>query len=287
VVSYANLGGLGAREGTPVVHTWEPSPPEPPQMSATASTSLNLLPWLLMLLPLFLFRANRSPKAWWIWVPVVIIALTGIAINSLTTDYDRDLSQAVCSFTVGLAALWLLMPFLGSRYRIIAFFKALPVLAGFSLLAFLPALLVNHSGWLDFRPYLAVLLAVGSLVTMLALTLSGWCVRRRFGRLRFLLWLAVWTMLAWTVIATPFIIIGSLHGHLAWEQVCLPILGISGVTLAPLLPLVLLSFIQPFYRARLFTFLNLPQPGPSAGATAPPIIAEQAPPLAASHGGGN
>jgi hypothetical protein len=179
------------------------------------------------------------------------------------------------------------MPFLGSRYRIVAFFKALPVLAGFSLLAFLPTLLGDRNGWLDFRPYLAVLLAVGSLVTMLAFTLSGWCVRRRFGRLRFLCWLAVWTLLAWTVIATPFIIIGSLHGHLAWEQVCLPILGISGVTLAPLLPLVLLSFIQPFYRARLFTFLNLPQPGPSAGATAPPIIAEQAPPLAASHGGGN
>jgi hypothetical protein len=256
-------------------------------MSATASTSLNLLPWLLILLPLFLFRPNRSPKAWWIWVPVVISALAGFAIICLTTDYDRDLSQAVGSFTVGLAALWLLMPFLGSRYRIVAFFKALPVLAGFSLLAFLPTLLGDRNGWLDFRPYLAVLLAVGSLVTMLAFTLSGWCVRRRFGRLRFLCWLAVWTLLAWTVIATPFIIIGSLHGHLAWEQVCLPILGISGVTLAPLLPLVLLSFIQPFYRARLFTFLNLPQPGPSAGATAPPIIAEQAPPLAASHGGGN
>ena len=287
MVSYVSLGGLGAREGTPVVHTWEPSPPEPPQMSATASTSLNLLPWLLILLPLFLFRPNRSPKAWWIWVPVVISALAGFAIICLTTDYDRDLSQAVGSFTVGLAALWLLMPFLGSRYRIVAFFKALPVLAGFSLLAFLPTLLGDRNGWLDFRPYLAVLLAVGSLVAMLALTLGGWCVRRRFGRIRFVCWLAVWTMLAWTVIATPFIIIGSLHGHLAWEQVCLPILGISGVTLAPLLPLVLLSFIQPFYRARLFTFLNLPQPGPSAGATAPPIIAEQAPPLAASHGGGN
>ena len=60
VVSYANLGGLGAREGIPVVHTWEPPPPEPPQMSAAASASVRVLLWLLMLLPLFLFRPNRS-----------------------------------------------------------------------------------------------------------------------------------------------------------------------------------------------------------------------------------
>ena len=35
------------------------------------------------------------------------------------TDNDWSLSQAVCSFIVGLAALWLLMPFLESRYRIV------------------------------------------------------------------------------------------------------------------------------------------------------------------------
>jgi hypothetical protein len=54
-----------------------------------------------------------------------------------------------------------------------------------------------------------------------------------------------------------------------WEPV-LALLVITGLTLALFLPVVLLFFLQPFYRARLFGFLNLPQPGPSADAAAPP-----------------
>jgi hypothetical protein len=287
VVSYANLGGLGAREGIPVVHTWEPPPPEPPQLPAAVSTGLNVLPWLALLLALFLFRKNRSPGVWWIWLPIVVSALAGIAITCLAIDNDRNLLQAVCSFTVGLAALWLLMPFLGSRHRIVAFFKTLPLLAGFSLLAFVPTLLADHSGWLDFRDYLAGFLPCASLAATLALTFGGLSVRHRFGRIRFLLWLAVWTALAWMVIATPFAILASLENPIDWRTAFLVLLLVSGLTFALLLPLVLLSFFQPFYRARLFTYLNLPQPDPSAGATTPPIIAEQAPPLAASHGSGS
>jgi hypothetical protein len=256
-------------------------------MSAAALTSLNLLPWLLMLLPLFLFRMNRSSKAWWIWLPIVIGALAGIAIICLTIDNDRNLLQAVCSFTIGLAVLWLLMPFLGSRYRIIAFLKALPVLAGFSLLAFVPTLLADHSGWLDFRDYLAGFLPCASLAATLALTFGGLSVRRRFGRIRFLCWLAVWTVLAWTVIATPFAILASLENPIDWRTASLVLLLVSGLTFALLLPLVLLSFFQPFYRARLFAYLNLPQRGPFAEATAPPTTPDLAQPLPASHGSEN
>ena len=43
---------------------------------------------------------------------------------------------------------------------------------------------------------------------------------------------------------------------------------VSAISLGMVLPLVLLSFLLPFYRARLLSFLNLPQPGPSPGATA-------------------
>jgi hypothetical protein len=256
-------------------------------VSAAASTSLKFLPWLLMLLPLFLLRRNRGAAAWWIWLPVAIGVLVGTTIACLLTDKDWGLAQTVCSFVVGLAAVWLLMPFLGSRYRIVAFLKTLLALAGLSLLAFVPTLMADQSGWLDFRPILAGVLGLGSLAVTLALTFGGLSVRRRFGRIRFLSWLAVWTLLAWTVIATPFLIIGFVQNHLDWAQACLPILAVSGLTLALLLPLVLLSLFQPFYRARLFAYLNLHQPGPFAGTTAPLIIAERAPPLVATHGGGN
>lgn len=229
-------------------------------MYVAATTSLKVLPWLLILLPLFLFRPNRCSTAWWIWLPVVISALVGITVTGLLTGNERSLSQAVGSFIVGLAAMWLLMPFLGSRYRIVAFFKTLPVLAGFSLLAFVPTLLGDGGGWIDLRPYLAALLALASLAATLALTLGGLSVRRRFGRIRLLSWLVVWILLAWTAIATPFVIFAALESHINWGEAFLVLLLISGITLALLLPLVLLSFFQPFYRARFLDWLKAPPP---------------------------
>ncbi|MGO8928833.1 MAG: hypothetical protein ACLQU3_18350 [Limisphaerales bacterium] len=272
MVSYAYLGDLGAREGIPVAHTWEPPPPEPPPAPVTISISISAFLSLLILLPLFLFRPNRCSAAWWIWLPAVISALAGSTITCLMGDNDRTMAQAVDSFIVGLAALWLLMPFLGSRYRIVTFSKALPVLAGFSLLAFVPTLLARQSGWLDFRLYLAAVLALASLTAALALTFGGLSVRRRFGRARFLFWLAGWTMVAWTLIASPFVIIGSRNGDIEWGASFLAVLYATAISLALLLPLVLLSFFQPFYRARLFGFLKVPQPGPSAGAAVPPKL---------------
>lgn len=243
-----------------MAHTWESPLPEPPEVYVAATTSLKVLPWLLILLPLFLFRPNRCSTAWWIWLPVVISAVAGITISGLVIDNYPNLPQVIGAFIVGLAAMWLLMPFLGSRYRIVAFFKTLPVLAGFSLLAFVPTLLGDGGGWIDLRPYLAGLLAVASLAAMLALTLGGLSVRRRFGRIRLLSWLVVWILLAWTAIATPFVIFAALESHINWGEAFLVLLLISGITLALLLPLVLLSFFQPFYRARFLDWLKAPPP---------------------------
>jgi len=259
-VSYADLGGLGAREGIPVTCLWEPPPPSLSPALVAISISVSTVLSLLILLPLFLFRPNRCSAAWWIWLPVGTGTLAGITITYLMAD-DRSLAQAVGSFIVGLAALWLFMPFLKSRYRIVAFFKALPVLAGFSLLSFVPTLLVDRSGWLDLRGFLAALLALASLVAALALTFGGFSVRRRFGRMRFLCWLAVWVVLIWTAIASRFAIFGSFGSRPEWVEFVVAILVVSGITMALFLPLVLLSFFQPFYRARLFSLLNLPQPG--------------------------
>ena len=272
MISYADLGGLGAREGTPVVCTWEPPPPEPPQMPVAIAAGCKSLFWLLILLTLFLPRQNRTPEAWWLWLPILASALVVTGLVCLTSDKEWALLQAACSFVVGLAAVWLLMPFLESRSRIGAFFKTLPVLAGFSLLAFVPTLLAQHSGWLDFRPYLAAMLALGSLAATLALVFTGLSVRRQFGRIRFIVWLAAWMVLAWTAIAIPAAIIGAANGGNNWREGLLAILSLSAVSLGMVLPLVLLSFFLPFYRGRFFGWLNLPQSVPNAGMAVPTKI---------------
>jgi peptidoglycan/LPS O-acetylase OafA/YrhL len=255
-----------------VTHTWEPPPPEPPWIITAAPKGLGILAATLILLPLFLFRPNRCPAAWWIWLPVVISVPAGMAITCLITGVEWSLAQAVGAFIIGLAAMWLLMPHLKSRYRIVTFFKALAVLAAFSLLAAVPALPAAQNGWIDFRLYLVILLALASLAATFALTFGGFSVRHRFGRIRFLAWLAVWTAVAWVVIASPFMVVGAVNGDIEWGPSLVAILWAVGSSLALLLPLLLLSFFQPFYRARFFGFLKVPQTGPPAGAAVPPKL---------------
>jgi hypothetical protein len=280
VVSYADLGGLGAREGTPVVHTWTPPPPPPPPPPWVAVAGLGVLRVvlpLLLLLPLFLLRANRSRQAWWVLAGVGAAALIGIALVCLLVDADRSLQRAVCALVTGLGAMWLLTPWLKSCYRVFMFLKTLLQLAGFSLLAYAATLVTGDEGWVDFWPYLAGLLGFSGLATTLSLALAGFCVRHRFGRIRFVLWLAGWLVLAWGAVITPlFIVTLGKEGPGGWEQLLIVIPVLSGFTLALLLPLVLLSFFQPFYRARFLAFLNLPQPGAAAGTRVPPVLAEVA-----------
>ena len=272
MVAYADLGGLGAREGVPVAHTWEPPPPPPPRIVAVASTGTKISLPLLLLLPLFLFRPNRTSKAWWIWLAVAIAALAATGLVTLLWDGEVSLLQAVYAFLTGLAAVWLLTPYLQSRYCIVMFFKTLPALAALSLLAFVPTLLGGNGGWLDLRSYLAGLLAFASLAATLAFTLAGLGVRRRFGRIRFLAWLAVWTVLAWTVIAAPFAVFALFGSRPEWWEFIVPVLVVSGVMLLLFLPLVLLSFFQPFYRARFAGWLNLPRSDTAAGIPVPPTL---------------
>jgi len=254
-------------------------------MPAAIAAGLKPLFWLLVILTLFLPRQNRTPEAWGLWLPVLMSALVATGLVCLTSDKEWALLQAACSFVVGLAAVWLLMPFLESRSRVVVFFKTLPVLAGFSFLAFLPTLLARHGGWLDFRPYLAGLLALASLAATLALVFTGLCVRRRFGRVRCIVWLALWTVLAWTAIATPAAIIGAVNGGNDWREGLLAILSLSAISLGLVLPLVVLSFFQSFYRDRFFGWLNLLQPDPAAGAAVSPKIPEVYQPEATATAG--
>ncbi len=258
--------------------TWVPPPPPPPAVYVAGRAVFRTVLPFLLLLPLFLFPANRAAKAWWLGLPVGVAALIGITLICLTVNAEVSLQQVVVALVTGLGAVWLLAPRLRSRYRIAMFFKTLFLLAGFSGLAFGMTQLAGSGGWIEFWPYLASMLGCASLAVTLALTLAGFSVRRRFGRVRFLLWLAVWILLAWTAIMTPIFIITSWDSTPDWNQLIIAIPITSGITLALLLPLVLLAFFQPFYRTRLLELLNLTQPGTPAEVAAPPVLVELAQP---------
>ena len=188
----------------------------------------------------------------------------------LLADEGGELPQAICSSLTGLAAVWLMMPYLGSRHSVATFFKTLPLMACFSLLAFVPSLLWGEGGWIDFRPPLAAYLAVASLSATLTLIFTGRSLHSRFGRMRFVRWLAFWALVAWVAVATPFLIYGLRTGNIELGPALFVMLCSAAVTLALLLPFVLLSFAQPFYRARFFDYFKITQTGATPGGAMPP-----------------
>ena len=257
-----------------MLHTWKPPPPPPPRLVVAGRTALSLVLPPLLLLLLFLLRANRAPAAWWLWLPLGVAALVGFSLVGLLADGDAFLLRTVYGLAVGLGAVWLLMPWLQSRYRAFGFVKTLAVLVAFSVMACVANVATGGASWGEFWPYLAILLGCAGLIVALALTLAGFCVRRRFGRWRFLLWLTAWVLLGWAATVPPLVLaISAAVGQGPdWTEAVLGMLVISLLTIGVLLPLVLLSFFQPFYRTRFRAWLNLPQPETPPNAAAPPPL---------------
>jgi hypothetical protein len=211
-----------------------------------------LLPLVFLLPLLLLFKQNRCTAAWIIWAPVTLTVFLAAAFVLLLMGGEKDFLCAFSSHTVGLAAVWLLSPYLKNRRALLAFAKTLLVLALFSVLAFCPRLLGASSGWLDFRLYLLVALAVAAFPAALALVLGGRFVRRLFGRLRYLAWVAVWLFVGWNLCALPFVLFDS--GKTETGEYVLGLLMIWGVAFGLMLPLLLFSVFNSFYQARLRAF---------------------------------
>ena len=109
------MGGLGARDGRPVACNW------------TGAISLSqLLPWLAIL-ALLALKPNRCWSAWWIWVPLLCLSAGSdglqLGLQSQRSGVPKEIFNAICCVPValafGLAATWLLAPYLarGHRFR--------------------------------------------------------------------------------------------------------------------------------------------------------------------------
>ncbi len=82
-------------------------------------------------------------------------------------------------------------------------------------------------------------------------------VRRRYGRIRLLVWMIAWAWLLWNMGALPFVALGS--WRVGWDHYIIAMVSTSAIILGLLLPLLLLSFFHPFYRERFLAFLNVAQ----------------------------
>jgi hypothetical protein len=237
------------------------------------------LPWLAVLL-LLLLKPNRCAQAWWIWVPVGCVATAAGGLQSylsfVPSSQGELLADLVRAGGFGVAAVWLTAVFLGWKHRVLAWVGTLFALAGFGLLCFGIAQAAEGIGQETFAG--AILLSVGALVISLSLTLAGVVSRGKYRPARLCFWLPGILVTVWLLIIGPLFLMAMI-----FSPGNVPILALLGVVLSAaalsfgaLLPFLLLSFANAFYRERFKDLLHLGRE------TTPPVLASPVPVAAAA-----
>ena len=247
------------------------------------------------MLALLALKPNRGWSAWWIWLPLACLAggchclklVSQGASNALVEGALGLLLEVPVALALGLAALWLLAPYLDCRHRLRAFLGILTVLVAFAVFSFAATV-----GWgLGLEPLASLLdprhcaatanagvMALPFVVPLVlpipglaaAIVLCGLACRGRHRPFGLYLWFFLSLLVVWAGpallqllcrIASP----GSLEYAL--------VLGIGPlmvvVTFATLLPFLILSSASPFFRERLQVLLYLrPKAPPAIGAAA-------------------
>jgi len=257
VAAYADLGGLGAKQGPAATFDWR-----------LPNVLPLLLPWLAVL-ALLALPSNRQGRAWLICVPLAALALCSAGLCEAADAAENEglgyCGQVAGAAAFGLAAIWLLGTVLARRRRALAMTFMTLAFAGVSLLA-----LVVNPAWDELwelirqEPalplYLLIFWIVGGLTYAGALSLTGWMCRRRFSGLRvwlrllFSLWV-MWLLAAGLLVGV--VMLGS-GGGFEWPGFLMAATILSLVGYGLSLPFLILSFTSAFYRQRLRDLLRLP-----------------------------
>ena len=262
MVAYADLGGLGLKQGAPVVYDWV-APSEIPQV----------LPWLAIL-ALLLLKPNRCSSAWWVLIPLALVGGVAMAPQSavgfMPSSQADMFMELISALGFGLAAVWLVSSYLGWKHRMLAL---LGILLGLAVISSL--VLFVRQGLGSEMLQLGVMLALSVPVVSVALTLAGLVCRGRYGWLRLSLWLVAALVVLWLLVIGPFFLVAmiSSRGDVPLGALFAVVGMATGITFGVILPFLVLSFVNGLYRERLKGLLHL------GGAEAPPPVI--APPLSA------
>jgi len=256
IVPSADLGDLGPQQGASVAYNWK-----------WYFGILTLALWLVLIAAFVLIKANRNLQALFILVPLLVVNVLWLMFKKamgFSSADDETLSIMFHSLTVGITVLWLLAPKIGNRNRLVTFVLAFAVMA---LLGLVGA--ISHAG-LEFTRdtvMTAIFLAVFAVALLVPFVLAGWCCRRRYSGVVFMLWLLVWTVVMGVVVMFSYVgivvIISIMFGYPTPASVILMLrVVVMGVILGLCLcvinvPYMLLVLCTPFFRERFYACLRL------------------------------
>ena len=252
-VSSVNIGDLGPKQGVEAVYNWR-------WYHSTPSLAL----WIVLAAALILIKKNRTPRILLILVPLLIVNILWLLLTQMmgfNSSGDVEMfNMMFSSMVAGITFLWLFADKLGRFNPWIAFFLAFALITMFFLLG-----IVSYLGFVFSREAMVILpmLSVLALGMLLGFVLAGWRCRKRYGPVRFLLWLAVWMVVVCLASMIVFYVITFFI-----QKVPIPITrilfmaSIVGLILAIFLyvinlPYMILALRSSFFRERFLACLRL------------------------------
>ena len=246
----ADLGGLGANEGPPVLQRWS-------GMSGNLSAVLSprVVPWLAIL-GLCLLKPNRHGQVWWVWLPLFVTAGLGPGFARCAWPSDQESREIYQSLLMALGFGWagmlLLAPAAPWPRRLGRFAGLLLGLGVFALLGLAFGRDWGQGIFSELTDMAcAVMLQFMVFGLAAALSFAGWFTRRRFTTPAFLGWTVLWLILVWLALAVPYAALNVLGG----SQALVAVLAIAGsgslISFVVTLPFLVLAAANPLYRQRL------------------------------------
>jgi len=253
IVPSADIGELGPQEGTAAVYEWK-------LYYSVPALAL----WAVLVLAIVLVKANRNPHVLLILVPLLIVNLLWFGFvkllrfpSSARVLYD----PLFASYTVGITVLWLLAHKLGNRNRFVTFLLALIIMIVVGLVG-----LASYGTGVSFNETTLFLmfLVILALAVLIGFILAARLCQKRYGGLRFTLWLALWTVISSVVAMLTFMAImllveGRLPSDLTSMLLQVLVVGlVAGLLLYAInLPFMILALSSPFFRERFYACLRL------------------------------
>jgi len=216
------------------------------------------------LIAAFIFiKANRNPQALLILVPLLIVNLLWLVFKKALGFGSADIEMfgmVFNSLVVSITVLWLFAHKLGNRNRFVTFLLAFALMAVIGLvgaISFCGLTFSQQTGGA------VIILAILALAMLLGFVLASWQCRTRYSSLRFMLYLAFWTVTACLVIALVLysvtFIIQQTPVPISSVLLVIPIVGlVLGACLYVIVfPYMILALRSAFFRERFYACLRL------------------------------
>jgi len=223
--------------------------------------------WLALIVAILVPKANHNLRILWILVPLAIVNLAWLAFKrpvGMPSLVASQFDLMFQSMVVGTAVLWLTAGYLrkvGGFVRFLMCFGTFVAAACLAVVSYSVKFSREVPWFLTLLPL--TLLPFLVLAMLGAITLSRRLSGGKYRPVRFILWLAPWTLLGGSIALGGSILVPALvwRGEARILDAMLmfamggPILGLCLYLLN--LPFMILGFAHPFFRERLCACLGL------------------------------